>query len=104
MRKVTIKAAEALRNGENMVSSNTRVHSDGGVMELFGNTIAICDHKERKLTLRDCGYKTATTKERLNGILSEFSSEWRIYQMAGKWYYTDGAGIRKDWEGFLTID
>lgn len=104
MRKVTQKAAQAMRDGQNMVSGNTRVHSNGGVMELHGNTIAIYDSIEGKLTLRDCGWQTVTTKERLNGILSTFSSEWRIYQMAGKWYITDGCGKREDWNGFLTLD
>ena len=104
MRKVTQKSAEAMKNGYNTRSGNTEVISDGNIMNLHGNTIAIYDRLEGKLTLRDCGWKSATTKERLNGLLSEFHSEWRIYQKDGAWYITDGMGVRKNWDGFLVVE
>ena len=103
MRKVTEKAAQAMRDGENMTSGNTRVHSNGSVMELHGNTIAIYDRTEGVLTLRDCGWTSATTKERLNGILTAFNSKWRIYQHQGEWRYTDGMGASHKWAGFMIV-
>lgn len=104
MRKVTIKAANAMRDGYNMTSGNTRVHSDGNVMELHGNTIAIYDRLERKLTLRDSGWTSATTKERLNGLLDVFGVECYISQKAGHWYVITKSGQRYPWSGHLTVE
>jgi len=103
MRKITREAAQAMKSGINYSNSNTVVHSDGGVMDLHGNTIAIFDG-DSKLTLRDSGWRSNTTKERLNGLLYTFSSEWRIYQLKGKWYITDGMGKQEDWKGFKVFD
>lgn len=103
MRKITEQAAYALRTNQRYSNNNTQV-IDGNVMALHGNTIAIFDSLEGKLTIRDSGWQTNTTKERLNGILSEFNSEWRIYQQKGIWYITDGAGKKEEWKGFLTLD
>lgn len=36
------------------------------------------------LTLNTDGYRTNTTKERLNGVLSRMG--WQIRQRKGKWY------------------
>lgn len=107
MRKVTEKAAHSLLRFSKMTSGNTRVTTDGNYtarLWLHGNCIATYRVNEQKLELRDAGWTSATTKERLNGVLSVFSSEWRIYQREGVWYITDGMGVRKDWTGNLTID
>lgn len=104
MRKVTEKAAKAMRQGENMTSGNTRVHSDGSVMELHGNTIAIYDRLEQKLTLRDSGWKSATTKERLNGVLDVFGVGAYITQKNHTWYVVTASGQRYPWGGHLTVE
>lgn len=97
MRKVTKKAAEAFINGHKMTSGNTKVMGGGDnfIMTLHDNVIAT--REGSRIILTDSGWQTATTKERLNGVLSEMHSEWRLYQLSGKWYITDGAGVRKDW-------
>lgn len=109
MRKVTEKAAIALREGKEMTSGNTKVVNfmKGNTlyeMQLHDNVIAQHMMNEGKLYLYDCGWQTSTTKERLNGILEEFNLEWRIYQLKGQWYMTDGMGIRKDWTGSETFE
>lgn len=102
MRKVTERAAEALRNHHPYKSGNTEVKAAGGLTEfrmyLHGNCIAVYDYDLQRLWLYDAGWTTATTKERLNGILATFHSEFRIYQLAGVWYVTDGMGARHDWK------
>jgi hypothetical protein len=106
MRKVTIKAAEAMRHGYNMTSGNTRVVSDGNIMKLHGNTIAIYDRVEGLLTLRDSGWRSATTKERLNGVLMSFGAHKFIAQRAGVWYVLTPGGLEPEelWQGNLTVE
>ena len=105
MRKVTIKAAAAMRDGINTVSGNTRVHSGGNVMDLHGNTIAIFNREDGLLTLRDCGWQSVTTKERLNGILDTFETGKYIIQENWNWYIKDRANdkIKDSWEGFIVV-
>lgn len=109
MRKVTERAAEAMRQGYNYQSGNTVVHSNGSIMDLHGNTIAIYGDRERKLTLRDCGWRTATTKERLNGILQTFGIQYTIYQHNGNWILAklNDRGlpvVNTLWQGFYVFD
>lgn len=102
MRKVTLKASEAMRDGKNMVSGNTRVHSEGNVMELHGNTIAIYNREDGLVTLRDCNWTTVTTKERLNGIMEALGVQWRIKQENYNWILVNTEdGRRESWEGFI---
>lgn len=104
MRKVTLKSAEAMRDGYNTTSGNTRVHSNGNVMDLHGNTIAIYDRLEGKLTIRDCGWQTVTTKERLNGLLDVMGVDAYISQQKGHWYVMTRSGQKYPWGGFLTME
>lgn len=105
MRKVTIKSVEAMKSGHNTISGNTRVHSDGNVMELHGNTIAIFNREDGLLTLRDCGWTSNTTKERLNGLLDGFNTGKYIIQENWNWYIKDRANdkIKDAWEGFIVV-
>lgn len=105
MRQVTKKAAAAMRDGKNTVSGNTRVHSDGNVMELHGNTIAIFNRTDGLLTLRDCNWQTVTTKERLNGLLDTFETGKYITQENWNWYIKDRKNdkIKDEWTGFIVV-
>lgn len=106
MRKVTEKAAEAMRHGYGMKSGNTTVHDNGNVMELHGNTIAIYDRVERLLTLRDCGWTSATTKERLNGLLDTFGVPKRIVQKGGEWFVVTAGNVEapEKWDGWKVFE
>lgn len=110
MRKVTVKASEALRRMEKMTSGNTRVSVETrykgtgfeievAVMYLHGNEIAIFDGE--LLTLKDAGWQTVTTKERLNGILQEFGIDGGISQRDYKWYFRSNNGDTVSWDGML---
>lgn len=105
MRKVTEKAAEALKAFNKMKSGNTEVQvwQLGASLRLHGHIIAT-HYQDERLVLDDCGWRTATTKERLNGVLDAFNSKWRIYQESSIWYITDGCGVRKEWTGTLTLE
>ena len=86
MRKQTESAVNAFNNGKPFKGTNTKVTSDGVSvgMYLFDNLIAYKSGNE--LSISSCGWNTATTKERLNGllrsnnlpILSQSNFEWFI--------------------------
>ena len=65
MRLITRKAVEALLVGSNYKNSNTEVRDKA--MYLFGHKIAWFDLNDQ-LWISHCGYRTNTTKERLNGL------------------------------------
>ena len=91
MRKISIDAAEALRDFDTFSRSNTRVTMDR-VMYLFGNPIARV--VGTNLELSNSGHTTATTKERLNAVLDIFGmNEGRIYQYKYDWFMGKGVAF-----------
>lgn len=65
MRQITRKAVEALLVGSRYKNSNTEVRNRA--MYLHGHKIAWFDINGW-LWISHCGYRTNTTKERLNGL------------------------------------
>jgi hypothetical protein len=92
MRNLTIKAIQNFLDEKSFKESNTqvRVESNQVVLSLFDNDIAFKTKDGIKIT--NAGYKTVTTKERLNGIPSV-----NVKQKNGIWYLND-----KQWNGELT--
>lgn len=79
MRKVTRDAVAAFYAGRNFRSGNTEVtyHERGipyaySVFTLFGNKIATYCQATGVLRVTMAGHPTMTTRERLNGIVSEY--------------------------------
>ena len=74
MRKITAQAVEAFESGKPFHSANTRLYpSDyGSRLYLHGSMIAEkClgnGHDSAGLYITTCGWNTATTRERLNGL------------------------------------
>ncbi len=96
MRKITKKAADAFINGYNFKKDNTEVISQvTTVMRLHGNNIAIKEND--KIKLNHCGWKTPTTKERLNGILAYVLEPRHIYQKNGVWYWKRDKEFKSGW-------
>ena len=94
MRTITEKAIEKFLNAETFKSGNTSVEvlPNVTILKLFGNPIAYrYNDPERTLSITNCGYKTATTKERLNALPNV-----DIKQVKGKWFL-NGA----EWDGSL---
>lgn len=85
MRKITSKAVEALMNGYDYKCGNTEIRKTA--MYLHGNKIAW--RVKSMLFISNCGYFTATTKERLNGLPNV-----TIQQIKGEWYLNG-----KKWDG-----
>jgi hypothetical protein len=86
MRKITSEAVKAFFAGYSFKKDNTEVVISDNERRFYlhGHCIAkriIGDG----LYLSHCNWQTNTTKERLNGILSEYRSAW-IYQKNYQWY------------------
>lgn len=77
MRKISQLAAEAFMKKEKFKLDNTECN--GLMLLLHGHPIAI--HTDKGIQLSTCGWKTATTKERLNALPGV-----HIQQKAGVWY------------------
>ncbi len=94
MRTITENAIEKFLNAESFKSSNTIVEvlPNVTILKLFGNAIAYrYNDPEKTLSITNCGYNTATTKERLNGIPNV-----NIVQKKGKWFLNE-----VEWDGEL---
>lgn len=89
MKKIDIDAGDAFYNGGYFKRDNTVIdiypipHGRYKiVLSLHGNQIAIKENGF--LTLNSCGYKTLTTKARLNAVLNHYG--FNVSQKAGKWF------------------
>ncbi len=82
---------KAILNSENWKSDNTEVlyspEREASYVYLHGNHIATI--LETSLELYTCGYKTKTTKSRLNAILQEHGNGARIFQRNFEWVVID---------------
>ena len=93
-RQITQNAIEKFLNAETFKSANTNVEvlPNVTILKLFGNPIAYqYNDPERTLSITNCGWKSNTTKERLNAI-----PKVSISQSKGKWFL-NGA----EWDGSL---
>ena len=86
MRKIESELLKAFRLGREFKSGNTTLENTdhGQVIRLHGNKIAQLDGSTLYLT--NAGWETATTKSRLNAILSYLVPGARIYSKDFTWY------------------
>ena len=101
MRKVESNMVAAIRSRKNLRCGNTVVEQgESGYAEvrLVGNRIAQLNYINGLIELSDCGYRTATTKSRLNALLDSFTNTGGgqgIYQRRHEWYWKQG----EEWDG-----
>ena len=91
MRKIEILMNNAISDCKNWKLANTEVtfdqESGHSRVYLHGNHIATVG--DNFVTVTHAGYKTRTTKSRLNAIIREHCVEGEsVYQKAGKWFVT----------------
>ncbi len=94
MRKITKESVDAFMNARKFKKANMEVEvlPNVTILKLFGNEIAYrYNDPERTLSITNAGWKSVTTKERLNGIPNV-----HIHQIKGVWFL-DG----KEWDGSL---
>lgn len=99
MRKITDQAQKAFWDNGYFKQDNTTVLN--GTMTLHNTMIAVLG--DGILTLNSGGYRTNTTKERLNGVLNRLGyqirqrkGEWSIYnsQTEESFLFVDGIQLR----------
>lgn len=85
-RKITTQLIRAFLDGDTFRKSNTEViyneHEETSYLYLFDNLIAKLDHYKKELTITNAGWKSNTTKERLNGLpnvsITQKNYEWYL--------------------------
>ena len=96
MRKIEMEMNSAIRYRRNFSKANTSVRcfKTNGVTTdvdvfLHGNHIASLVTATHKLTIKDGGWQSVTTKSRLNALLDEFAPSMGIFQKDWVWYLSD---------------
>lgn len=87
MRKVTKRIVNAFANNRSLTVGNSK--TDGKSIWLHGNKI-VTKGVDGDIYVNNCGWDTATTKERLNGLIDRYGGKHRIYQKNYVWYWGDG--------------
>lgn len=94
-------------------SANTAVeyhplHPQRLQVKLHGHAIAtyspFADRHGWRLELNDCGWRTATTKSRLNALLAALAPGYAIVQRDHEWQLVNPEGQARPWEGRATFD
>lgn len=102
MRKITKMSIDAFLRDENFKNSNMTVTVKGETeLRLHGNLIA--KKHGNKIKIFDGGWQTNTTKERLNGLLSEIGSKIRVFQKNWVWYFSQNGEVYPFTNGFTII-
>lgn len=98
MRKIEQELLEAIKNRTNWSKSNSQVtfYDNKCYVYLYGYNIAVLDYVEDTITqirLYSQGFKTKTTKSRLNTVLelatkytNNYIYYYNIYQQSFNWY------------------
>jgi hypothetical protein len=92
MRKVTEQAVNAFMNNKAFRQGNTAVSIMNNEIALYlhAHKIARKDMTTNVVEINNCNWCSNTTKERLNGIISEVSGHGDcIYQSNWAWYWKD---------------
>lgn len=110
MRTVEAKMIQAIRDGLGAANKDGRLlkcgntevtqhhygaaHTSGYYREievrLHGNLIGVVEPDLMRIRLMDCGYRTVTTKSRLNALLRAFVPGEGISQANWEWHSSDG--------------
>jgi len=93
MRKITQNAIKAFIEKKSFKSGNTEVRDNNIKTEFYlhGNLIA---YKNKKgFYISSCGWETNTTRERLNGLLSELNSKSKVFIKNFRMYYEDNKTV-----------
>lgn len=96
MRAVEKKMIDAIINQKNLSCDNTGVVSQKDNVEVYLFDNLICKIDKDFVNITNCGYKTSTTKSRLNSILLTFVKDRYIYQKNHEWYIFADGGVSQN--------
>jgi len=109
MRKIETQMNNAISEGTDWRTANTRVETVEGVSSVYLHNNLIAEITDDSIKLYDGGYQSNTTKSRLNAILSEHgvtgegvfqkNFEWFIRLWNGTEFFTTEfrSGMRLAW-------
>ena len=90
MNNTEYNITSAVRSKQNGVFANTAVSfnntSTMGMVNLHGHIIAEIDFGKKEVKLFNRGWKTNTTKSRLNCTLKGLNCKFKVAQRNRKWY------------------
>ena len=93
MRKIESLMVQAIKDGRDWKSSNTEVITSPAVAHVYlhDNLIAKYNYCNETLSISNAGWRTNTTKSRLNAIINEFLDGTKngVYQKDHCWYVID---------------
>ena len=102
-RKIEALMNAAIVQGKNFSRDNTQVLHNDGVAEVYLHGNKIAEIYETSLRLFDGGWRTNTTKSRLNAILKENGAgDESIYQKNHQWYIAHD-GIVEEFESGMIL-
>jgi len=108
MRKIEREMIQAIIDGRNWKKANTEVEahpSGNNEMRVFlhGNNIA--SYKDGTLYINHCGWKTNTTKSRLNALVKHVLGDMScIYQHNFDWFVKQTSNINGMYDEYLFED
>ena len=107
MRKIETQMIAAIHNNQNWSNANTTVHfneeENVSVVRLHGNKIAEID--DNSMTIFDGGWRSVTTKSRLNALCDEFCiSGEGVFQSNFLWYVRKFVGCINGQNVYKTED
>ena len=105
MRLIERQMNQAIYYRKNFNKDNTavRVYDDSVDVYLHGNHIASLETATNKLTIKDGGWQSVTTKSRLNALLDEFAYGMRVIQRDFVWYLDDRFGNIQPFISGMTV-
>ena len=108
MRKIERQMCDAIANEQDWRKDNTEVinfYNDDKQLVvtsvyLHGNLIS--EVTNNAVTIFDGGWRTNTTKSRLNAIINRFCDEFTdsVYQHKGEWFITDDKYVKQFVNGY----
>ena len=87
MRKIETQMNNAISEGTDWKTANTRVETVDGVSSVYLHNNLIAEVTDDSMKLYDGGYQSNTTKSRLNAILSEHGVTGEgVFQKNFEWF------------------
>ena len=102
MRKIEKLMNIAIQNNTDWRMSNTEVTNNDGVSTVYLHGNKIAEIGDAFVRVFDGGWRTNTTKSRLNAIIKEFCCAYTdgVYQHKFEWFITDNKCIKQFVNGY----
>jgi len=101
MRKIERLMNEAIATSKNWRLDNTEVVTEEGVSTVYLHRNKIAEIGDTWLCLFDGGWRSVTTKSRLNAILRMHGNGEGIYQKNYQWYISTAEGDKEFKSGLV---